>query len=66
MRWVIRLLSILMMLAGLIVVASAVSSLLAGPAECYGCVRTFCGSSAECARGCHCFIPNDWATGHCG
>ncbi len=38
----------------------------AEPAECYGCVRTFCGSDAECARGCHCFIPNDWATGHCG
>ena len=39
---------------------------LAEPAECRGCVRTFCGFDADCPRGCHCFIPWNRATGHCG
>ena len=52
--------------AGIILaVAATLIVALPRPVECQSCIATFCGSTAECNRGCFCAIEMGDATGHC-
>jgi hypothetical protein len=54
-----------LLLAALIALILGTFILLALPAQCNRCVRTFCGTSAECAPGCACIDFEDGRGGHC-